>query len=135
MSVVDTPEGQDAIQEDLSNFKKWVHENLMRFNQANCMVCTWIRATPGINAGQRMNGSRAALAKKDLGVLVDERLDMSQQCALAAQKVKCILGCIKSSMGSTPLLCSGETPPTVSGVPRVGRKLNYQTDSRGGPPG
>jgi len=59
--------------------------------------------------------------KKDLGVLVDEKHNLTQQCVLAAQKANHPHpGLLQEKSGqqfkggdSSPLLYSGETPPGV----------------------
>ncbi|KAJ7410053.1 hypothetical protein BTVI_54341 [Pitangus sulphuratus] len=48
-------------------------------------------------AGQRMESSPE---EKDLRVVVDDKCNMTSQCAFAAQKVKRILDCVKRSMAS-----------------------------------
>jgi len=96
--VADTPEDCASIQRDLDRLESWAERNLMKFNKGKCRVLHLGRNNPMHRYRLAADLLESSSVERDLAVLVDDRLTMSQQCALVAKKANGILGCMKRSV-------------------------------------
>jgi len=99
-AVADIPEGCAVIQWDLDRWKSRAERNLMRLNRSKFRVLH-------LGRNDRMHQYRLGddlkekiSTEKDLGVLVDNRLAVSQQYVVMTKKASGILGCTKRSVAS-----------------------------------
>ncbi|GAB0181729.1 mitochondrial enolase superfamily member 1 [Grus japonensis] len=91
--MTDTPEGCAAIQRDLNRLEKWINRNLMKFNKGESKILQLGRNNPMHKYTLGDDCLESSFVEKKLGVLLDNKVTLSQQCSLVAKKADSLLGC------------------------------------------
>ncbi|RMC14890.1 hypothetical protein DUI87_07067 [Hirundo rustica rustica] len=87
-------EGGRTLQRDLGRLDRWAKSNNVRFYKMKCQVLHFGHSNPlrHNRLGDRVVGQQPG--GKGLGVVIDRRLNRSQQCAHVAKKANGILAWI-----------------------------------------
>ena len=80
--------------------KSWAGRNLIKYNKGKCRVLHWGKNSSRHQYKLGTGLLESSIGERDLGVLVDSGMTMSQHCALVAKKANGILGCIRRGVVS-----------------------------------
>ncbi|GAB0180916.1 hypothetical protein GRJ2_000556900 [Grus japonensis] len=86
--------------------KTWVgwksgsNKNLMKYNKDKCKVLHLEKHNPGVQHRLGSTWLETSSVERDLGVLVDNKLYMSERCAAMTKKANRMLGCINYGITS-----------------------------------
>lgn len=72
----------------------------MKFNQASCKVLHVGQGNPKHKYGPDGELIESTPEEQGLGMLVDEKLNMTQECAITAQKANLLLSCFRRGVSS-----------------------------------
>ncbi|KAK4826204.1 hypothetical protein QYF61_006148 [Mycteria americana] len=97
---VDSLEGQEALQMDLDRLEHRAMINGVKINKSKCWTLHLGQSNVRHKYKLGEEWLESSPAERDLGVLVDSRLNRSRQCVLAAKRPNHILGCIRHSITS-----------------------------------
>ncbi|EMP33716.1 Angiotensin-converting enzyme, partial [Chelonia mydas] len=78
---------------DLDKLEKWSEVNRMKFNKDKCKVLHLGRNNQWHTYKKANDCVGRSIADRNLGVIVEHKLNMSQQCNTVAKKANIILGC------------------------------------------
>ncbi|XP_059581297.1 uncharacterized protein LOC106737704 isoform X1 [Alligator mississippiensis] len=107
---VDTLEVRERLQLDLDRLQKWADENRMGFNVDKRRVLHLGRRNPHPMYRRGSSPLESTEAERDLGVIIDSRMNMSRQCQTAASKASQTLSCIQRCISSW---CREVKPPSM----------------------
>ena len=84
--LFDTPDGCAAIQKNIDSLEKWANKNLIKYKKGICQVLYLGTNNPMHWYTLQVDQLERSFAEKELWVLVDKKLNLSQQCAFEARK-------------------------------------------------
>ncbi|TRZ07880.1 hypothetical protein HGM15179_019228 [Zosterops borbonicus] len=98
--VTNAPEGCSGIQKDLDRLERWAEKECLKFNKGKCKILHLGRNNPRYQYKLGADLLESNSEEWALGILVDNKLSMSQQCVLVSKKANGILGCIRKTIAS-----------------------------------